>query len=329
MLARSAYYDDCGPAREVLKVDRLDIGEPGSGEVLVRLHASGVNPTDVKTRGGAPGRGKPFPRIVPHHDGAGVIERVGDNVPVDQVGRRVWVFSGQHERPFGTASEYITLPAEQAVPLPDTVSFDLGACLGIPALTAWNAVLADGPVAGRVVLVAGAAGAVGNLAVQIARFHGATVIGTVSSDAKASRATEAGAHHTVDYTAPDAAERILTLTYGRGVDLFVDVDTTANAVLLGRVMALGGRVASYGSGGLGAELPVRDLRQRCVSVRFLTIFRFGPSVLRPAAAGVNAMLEAGALDVRIGQTLPLDDISSAHELLESGRQDGRVLIGLS
>ena len=294
--------------------------------MLVRLSASGVKPTDAKVRGGAPGRRKPYPRIIPHHDGAGVIEDVGEGVPQERIGTRVWTFCAQAARPFGTAAQYVALPQALVAPLPDVVSFDVGAAIGIPCMTAFNAVLGDGPVAAKTVLVAGGAGAVGNYAVQIARLSGARVISTVSSSQKAGDAEAAGAHHVLNYRNGDVDRAILYLTDGRGVDLFVDVDTTANAGLIGRVIALGGRVASYGSGGLAADIPVRDLRQKCASLRFLTIHRFGPEVHGPMAAGINAMLERGALKHRIATPLPLARIADAHEMVEQGAAHGKVVL---
>lgn len=323
---RAAYYDETGPARSVFRIGDLPKPNPAAGEVLVRVHASGVNPTDTKVRGAAPGREKPFDRIVPHHDGAGVVEAVGEGVAADLVGRRVWIFCAQAGRPFGTAAEYVALPVGLTARLPDDTPFDIGAAIGVPCLTAWNAVLGDGPVAGKTVLVAGGAGAVGNYAVQVARLSGSHVIATVSSADKARDAEAAGAHATVDYRDTDAAKRILDLTGGKGVDHFVDVDTTTNAALAGKVMAMFGRIASYGSRANSAELPVRDFRQRCVSVRFLTIHRFSSSVLGPMAEGINAMLEIGALKHRIAARLPLDDIATAHELVEGGSTQGKVIV---
>ena len=323
---RAAYYDETGPARSVFRIGVLPTPSPGVGEVLVRLETSGVNPTDTKVRGAAPGREKPFDRIVPHHDGAGVIEAVGDGVERGLVGRRVWVFCAQAGRPFGTAAEHVALPVGLTARLPDGVSFEIGAALGVPVMTAWNAVLGDGPVPGKTVLVAGGAGSVGHYAVQIARLFGARVIATVSSQEKAKEAESAGAHATVNYRDADAARRILDLTNGRGVDLFVDVDTTTNASLAGQVTALFGRVTSYGSRGLSAELPVRDLRQRCVTVRFLTLHRFGPAVLGPIADGVNALLEIGGLKHRIAARFPLAEIGAAHEIVEGGSARGKVVV---
>ena len=327
--ARCAYYERCGPARDVLTLGELPVQPPGAGEVLVRLHFSGINPTDIKNRGGAPGRSIGFERVVPHHDGAGVVEAVGDDVPASLRGKPVWVFCAQHRRPFGTASQYITIDRRFVVPLPPGTSFEAGACVGIPAMTAWNAVLGSGPVNGRTVLVTGGAGAVGHYAVQIARRQGATVIATVSSKDKALDALQGGAHYAIDYRQPDAAEQILAVTGGRGVDLCVDVDTTANASLVSRVAALGGQISSYGSRDLAAELPVRDLRLRCVSIRFLTLYQFSAEVLQAIAAGVNAMLECKLLQHRIAQIFPLKDIAAAHEALESGTVRGKILLDVS
>jgi NADPH2:quinone reductase len=312
----------------VLVVGALPVRPPGPGEVLVRVHWSGVNPTDVKSRGGVPGRKMAFERVVPHHDAAGLVEGVGEGVAEELVGQRVWIFCGQHERPFGTASEYVTIDRRRVAPLPADVRMDVGACLGVPAMTAWNAVLGDGPVAGKIVLVAGGAGSVGHYAVQIARLHGARVLATVSSDQKGEEARRAGAHQVFDYTVPGVAEQILRATEGRGVDLFVDVNTTANAALAAAVVRLGGRIASYGSQDLTAVVPVRDLRQRCISVRFLTIHRFGPEILQPIAAGINALLETGRLQHRISHRFPLDRIADAHEVVESGTAIGKVLVDL-
>jgi NADPH2:quinone reductase len=195
--------------------------------------------------------------------------------------------------------------------------------------TAWNAVLGSGPINGRIVLVTGGAGAVGHYAVQIARRHGALVVATVSSPEKAKDALQGGAHYAINYREPDAAEQILASTEGRGIDLCVDVDTTSNAALVSRVMAMGGQIASYGSRTLTAEIPVRDLRLRCTSMRFLTLYHLNIDVLRSIAAGINAMLEADLLQHRIARTFPLQEIAAAHEAVESGAINGKVLLDVS
>src|SRR5512134_1354215 len=199
-MMRAAWYERTGAAREVLQIDDLPTPEPGDGEVRVRLATSGVNPSDVKTRAGLRSATLPFPRIIPHSDGAGVIEAVGAGVPSSRIGERVWIWNAAWKRASGTAAQYVVLPDAQAVRLPDAVPFDAGACLGIPALTALHAVRVDGGVTGKTVLVTGGAGAVGHYAIQMAILSGARrVFATVSSPDKAALAHKAGADLAVDY----------------------------------------------------------------------------------------------------------------------------------
>jgi len=229
---QAAFYEATGPAREVLHVGQIELPEPGPGGVRVRVVCSGVNPSDVKSRAGLRTKALPFPRIVPHSDGAGVVDAVGAGVQSPRVGERVWIWNAAWKRAWGTAAEYVVLPAAQAVHLPEAAGFDAGACLGIPALTAYHAAAVDGGVAGKSVLVAGGAGAVGHYAIQCARLLGARqVIATVSSDAKAKLALQAGADLAVDYKSPEAAARIREATRGAGVDRIIEVDIAANAAL--------------------------------------------------------------------------------------------------
>src|SRR5512145_1680418 len=245
----AAFYGRTGPAREVLSVGEIETPEAGPGEVRVKLAFSGVNPSDVKTRGGVRSRDLPFPRIVPHSDGAGVIDEVGAGVPPARVGERVWVWSAAWGRPSGTAAEYVVLPAAQAVPLPANTGFDAGACLGIPALTAYHAVHCNGGVAGKTVLVAGGAGGVGHYAVQFAKLGGARqVIATVSTEAKAALARAAGADVTLDYRSEDVGQRCLELTGGAGVDRVVELDLAANLKADLVAVRNGGEITVYGSG---------------------------------------------------------------------------------
>jgi NADPH2:quinone reductase len=221
----AAWYEAKGKAREVLRVGELPDPEPGPGEVRVRVFASGVNPTDTKARGGGGWRGSsemPFPRIVPHQDGAGVIDRVGSGVDPARAGERVWIYEAQWQRPFGTAAQLVTVPSANAVRLPAGVTFEEGASLGIPAMTAHECVAGGGPVAGKTVLVSGGAGAVGYFAVQIARLGGARVLATVSSAAQARLVSESGAHAVIDRKQEDVRARVLHETQGRGVDLIVE-----------------------------------------------------------------------------------------------------------
>src|SRR5712691_9777180 len=225
---RAAYYEANGPASKVLRVENMTTPEPGAGEVRVKLATSGVNPSDVKSREGRT-RKIAFPRVIPHSDGAGDIDMVGDGVPASRKGERVWIWNGQWKRPFGTCAEYIVLPSALASPLPASASYEVGACLGIPAMTAYHAVAVAQVGKGSKVLITGGAGAVGHYAIQFAKARGATVLATVSSEAKAALARQAGADHTIDYKREDVGERVAALT-GK-VDAVIEMDLAANAKL--------------------------------------------------------------------------------------------------
>ena len=246
---QAAFYETTGTAREVLQLGPLEMPQPGPGEVRVRIVCSGVNPSDVKSRAGLRNKTLPFPRIVPHSDGAGVIDAVGEGVTRGRPGDRVWVWNAAWKRAWGTAAEYVVLPAQQVVSLPESTPFDAGACLGIPALTAYHAAAVDGGVAGKTVLVAGGAGAVGHYAVQMARLLGARqVFATVSSPAKAELALQAGADLAIDYRTDDVAARVRAATDGLGVDRIIEVDIAANAALDLQLLKQGGDLVVYGSG---------------------------------------------------------------------------------
>lgn len=233
---RAAYYETNGAARDVLRVDEVETPRPGRGEVRVRLAVSGVNPSDVKSRAGLT-RKIAFARVIPHSDGAGEIDQVGEGVSPARVGERVWVWNGQWRRPFGTAAQSIVLPSEQAVALPANTGMDAGACLGIPAYTAYQAVVLTGIAEGSTVLVAAGAGAVGHYAIQFAKKRKATVITTVSSPAKGEIARRAGADHVVDYKREDVGERIMAVTGKRGVDAVIDGSRRQRAALAQRTRA--------------------------------------------------------------------------------------------
>src|SRR5689334_12241260 len=231
---RAAWYEKNGAAAEVLQVGEVETPQPGPGEVRIKLRTSGVNPSDVKNRAGTT-RKIAFPRVIPHSDGAGEIDAVGAGVDKARIGERVWTWNGQWKRPFGTAAEYIVLPENQAVKLPAAISLEAGACLGIPALTAWHAVDIAGTQKGTTLLIAGGAGAVAHYAIQFAKARGATVITTVSSPEKAKVARAAGADHTIDYKTENVGERVQALVKG-GVDAVIELDLTANAHLLPAVL---------------------------------------------------------------------------------------------
>jgi NADPH2:quinone reductase len=257
---QAAFYERTGAASAVLQLGEMPDSTPGPGEVRLRLRWSGVNPADVKARAGLRSTVLPFPRIVPHSDGAGIIDAVGPGVSHDRIGERVWTWNAAWGRPFGTAAQRVVLPEAQAVALPGVVSDEAGACLGIPALTALHACLVGGGVAGRNVLVAGGAGAVGHYAVQFARALGAQqVLATVSSPRKAELAAAAGADAVIDYRSDDVVERVREATRGAGVDRIIEVDVAANAALDVELLRSGGDCVVYGSGAARFELPFYPL----------------------------------------------------------------------
>jgi NADPH2:quinone reductase len=322
---KAAWYERTGPAREVLQVGNMPDPEPGPGEVRVRIEASGVNPSDWKTRSGS--RPMIGPRVIPHSDGAGVIDRVGAGVPQERLGERVWVWNGQWKRPFGTAAEFIAVPSEQAVLLPDSASFEAGACLGIPALTAHRAVTVDSSPAGQSLLVAGGAGAVGHYAIQIAKILGAgPVIATVSSSEKAEHACRAGADAVIDYRSEDVAERVQALTSGRGVDRVVEVDIAGNARLLPRVVARDGLCVVYGSNKPEASFEFGPMILSGAAVRFFIVYELPADARRQGVADITRWLEDGRLQHAIAAEFPLERIAEAHEAVEGGRLIGNVIV---
>jgi NADPH2:quinone reductase len=320
---KAAVYDRYGPAAEVLRVVDLGRPEPGPGEVRVKVHASGVNPTDYKSRSGATPR--PIDGFqIPHHDGAGVIDAVGPGVDHGRVGQRVWVWLAAAERRWGTAAQWSVVPERQAVPLPDGVSFELGASLGVPAMTAHYCLLADGPVTGQTVLVAGGAGAVGHFAIQLAVWAGAArVIATASGPAKAELAREAGAAHVVIYSEPDAVSQIRSAA--GHVDRVVEVALGANLQLDLAVSRPGTVVVTYAAEPADPALPVRACMAANVVLRFILLYGVSGPALDQAATDVTAALSAGALTELPVHSFGLDDIVAAHEAAEAGVV-GKVLI---
>jgi NADPH2:quinone reductase len=326
---RAAVYSRTGPAHEVLSLVDRPTPEPGPGEVRVRIAWSGVNPSDTKSRAGTRSPTLPFPEIIPHSDGAGVIDAVGEGVPAARIGERVWIWNAAWGRPQGTAADCVVLPTAQAVRLPDNVALDVGACLGIPALTACHAVLMAGGVAGQRVLVAGGAGAVGFYAVQMARLAGAAqVIATVSSDTKAAIARDAGAHEVVDYRRENLVERVAALTGGRGVDRVIEVDIAANAAADFAMLAPGGLAVVYGSGQPEASVPFVPGIMKNLQLAFFIVYLLPPDARRQAQAQLGQWLAQGALRHLIAERLPLARIADAHVLVESGRAVGNVVLSV-
>jgi NADPH2:quinone reductase len=328
---RAAWYERQGPAREVIVVGEMPDPRPGPGEVRIRLAASGINPGDVKKRGDAFGVGMPFPRVIPHSDGAGVIDEVGEGVTSARVGERAWCFGAQSYRPFGTAAGHTVVPASQAVRLPDGVSFEQGACLGIPGLTAHRAVHAAGPVRGRTLLVQGGAGAVGSCAVALARHAGAQVIATVRSERDGAAASRAGAHLVVRADGADEAELVerIQRVAPQGVHHVVEVAFHANVRADERVLAQGGSIATYATGEAAPTVPFWPLVFKNVSVHFLGSDDFPAAAKAAAAADLNEAMAAGWPGFEILRTLPLDSIAEAHELVEKPPRAGRVVLAWS
>ncbi|HEY9285526.1 MAG TPA: NADPH:quinone reductase [Pyrinomonadaceae bacterium] len=324
---RASFYERTGPAREVLTLGELPTPEPGPGEVRVRVAWSGVNPSDVKSRAGLRTKELPFPRVVPHSDGSGRVDRVGEGVDPARVGERVWVWNAAWGRADGTAAEYVALPAEQAVALPDGVELTAAACLGIPALTAYHAVTVDGGVEGKSVLVAGGAGAVGHYAVQLAKLKGARqVIATVSSAAKAELARAAGADLVVNYREEDIAARCREATGGGGIDRIIEVDFAANVGADLRALRHEGEVVVYGSGAPEIPVPFAPAILKNVRLRFFIVYNLTPEDRARAVADLTRLLEANALTHNIGARLPLERIAEAHDLVEHGRVTGNVVL---
>jgi NADPH2:quinone reductase len=339
---RSVVYTRTGDPSVLQLVDR-EPADPEPGEVRVRIVVSGVNPTDWKSRrGSGPGAELPFPEVTPNQDGAGVVDALGDGVQHLEVGDRVWVYLAGHQRPTGTAQEYTNLPASRVVRLPDGVGFDVGASLGVPAMTAHRALtvaedgpdrLAPGALEGRVVLVAGGAGAVGHAAIQLARWAGATVVTTVSSPAKAALASAAGAQHVVNYREQDAAAAIRQLAPD-GVDLVVEVALGANAGLDVKVVKPRASVAGYADDGGGeVTLAVRDNMVLNTRYQFILLYTVGEEALQAAAEDVTRAVAAGALPVGEDAGLPLHrfplaETAAAHQAVQ-GAVVGKVLIDVA
>lgn len=324
---RAIWYEEFGTARDVLTTGDLDTPTPEAGEVLVRVAYSGINPVDVKRRAGGRGAGMDD-KVVPHFDGAGVIEAVGGDVDINRVGQRVWLFEAQWQRAGGTAADYTCVPADRAVPLPDSTGFDEGACLGIPALTAHRCVFGDGSVEGKTVLVTGGAGAVGNYAVQFARLGGANVITTVSSDAKGDLAARAGADHVINYRGENVAEAVDRITGGTGVDRIVEVAFGVNLETSIAVLKNNGVIATYASDAIQEpQVPFYQMLYKNIVVRHELVFIMPEDAKQQAANDISGWLADGKLTHVIDRAFLLEDAAQAHEAVEAG-PNGKILINV-
>ena len=323
----AAWYDRQGPASEVLQLGELKAPQPAPGEVRVRITRSGINPGDTKKRSGWQGTPMAFPRIIPHSDGAGVIDAVGDGVDTGRIGQRAWVYGAQSYRPFGTAGQLTCVPERQAVPLPDGVSDELASCLGIPGITAHRAVFSDGPVAGKTVLVHGVLGSVSSLAAQLARWGGATVIGTVVHSSDLEKVDASAVSYPIALDDSDAASAIRAHA-SNGVDRIVEVDFSDNADLDAAVVANDAVIAAYASRAERPELPFWPLLFANVTLRLLGSDDFPPEAKRQAGADLTTAANTGALTIPIGAAYPLTEVAAAHEHVDRGPRNGRILLAI-
>lgn len=326
---RAAWFDSFGSAKDVLQVSELETPVAGPGEVLVRLATSGVNPSDVKKRAGS------FPNllddgfVIPNSDGAGIIEAVGDGVDTGRIGERVWIYQAQYGRRFGTAAEYVAIDTRRAPKLSDAASFEVGACLGIPVMTAHRCVFADGNVAGQTILVTGGAGRVGHYAVQWASRAGATVIATASNDEDRESCLSAGAHHVVNHRSDDVVAQILAVTHGELINRIVDVEFGGNLPTSVEVLRIGGTIATYASTNVPEPtLPFFQMMYKDITIRCVIVYAMPESAKDHAIADIDTALSANALQHRIAHTLPLDQVVRSNELVEQGNIRGAVVLSI-
>ncbi len=323
---KAVWYERPGAAHEVLQVGEQPTPRAGPGEVLVRLHASGVNPADCNRRAGR-GHVMEFPLVIPNSDGAGVVQAVGAGVDAAWIGRRIWLYNGQRGRALGTAAQFIALDAGLVSPLPDDIRFEEGACLGIPCMTAYRCVFMDGPVNGQTVLVQGGAGAVGHFAVQLAAWGGARVLATVSGEAKAAHARAGGAHATIDRAREDVVARVRELTEGRGVDRVIEVDFAANIEADVRMLRDNGMIATYASPGVTeARVPIRELMRRNLSVHAVLLPGTPLASRQQAQRGIGEWLATGRRLLTVSQVFDLDRTVDAHLAVEAGTKLGTVVV---
>jgi NADPH:quinone reductase len=322
---RAAWYEKQGPAREVLVVGQMPDPAPGAGEVRIRIAASGINPGDIKKRQDWAGFGMAYPRIIPHSDGAGHIDQVGEDVSKELLGRPVWCFGAQSYRPFGTAAEFTVIPAQQAVPLLANVSMDQGACLGIPGITAHRAVHVAGPVDKRTVLVQGAGGSVGLCAVQFAHYAGARVIGSVRSSSEEEVARLAGADDVLYNNAQDFLARAKALAPD-GIDHIIEVAFAANIEADVELLRMGGSISTYATNNATPTIPFWQMVFKNIRLFFLGSDDFPLEAKLDAARDINAALEAGWSGFEIADRIPLAEIARAHELVEHPTRPGRIVL---
>lgn len=325
----AGWYERCGPADDVITIGEAPNPAPGPGEVLVRLKASGINPSDYKRRGNTKAPME-YPRVIPHSDGAGIVSAVGAGVSRFRAGDRVWVYHAQWGRPNGTAAEFVALPEALIQPLPDNVSFEQGACLGIPSMTGFRCAMGGGSVAGKTVYVPAAAGRVGAYAIQFAKLGGARVIASASGSAKLEGARSLGADVAIDRNDPDLARKLLDETGGRGVDRIVEIDLPGNIAFDESVLADGGSIATYGSSPKPqAVLTLSPRRARNFELQVVFIYTLAPSLAEATCDGIIAAAQSGKLIHRIAGVVPLTELARAHREAESQTGSGHMIVSIA
>jgi NADPH:quinone reductase-like Zn-dependent oxidoreductase len=324
---RACWFEAFGAAQEVLQQGDWPTPEPGPGEVLVQLHSTGVNPSDVKKRDGA------FPDlleagpVIPHSDGAGMITAVGEGVSPSRVGERVFVYQAQYGRQLGTAAEYVALDSARAPTLPENASFEVGACVGIPIMTAHRCVFADGSVADQLILVTGGAGRVGHYAIQWAHRAGARVIATASNEQDAEACREAGAEAVINHREPEWGKAVLDQTGGQKVDRVIDVEFGANLPELLHCVRIGATIATYSSTVVPEPaLPFKTMMFMDLTIRMVIVYAMPEEAKAQAVADTQAALIEGGLQHRIAETLPFDQMAKAHDIIEAGGVRGCVVV---
>ena len=324
---RAAWFEIFGSAADVLILGRQPKPVPADGEVLVRLASSGVNPSDVKKRMGSASDLLDGGLVIPHSDGAGVIEATGQGVSLDRVGERVWVYEAQYGRRLGSAAEYVALDSRRAVTLPGNTGFEVGACIGIPLMTAHRCVFADGPVDGQTLVVTGGAGRVGYYAVQWASQAGATVIATTSNDEDADACSAAGAAQVVNHRSATFAEDILAANGGERIDRAIDLEFGANLATWVAVMKTSGNIATYGSAAIPEpKIPFFQMMYLDLNIRFVIVYAMPEAAKQHAIADIAAALAKERLTHRIAANMPLDEITTANEMIEQGSVRGAVVL---
>ena len=327
---KAAWFESFGPAADTLIIGEQPKPEPGHGEVLVKLATTGVNPSDVKKRAGA------FPNlldgglVIPHSDGAGVIEAVGEGVDAARIGERVFVYQAQYGRRLGTAAEYVALEAARAPRLPDNASFEVGACIGIPIMTAHRCVFADGPVAGQTVVVTGGAGRVGYYAIQWAKWAGATVITTASNADDEASCRALGADHVVNHRQDNWGDAVLACTGGDKAHRVVEVEFGANLPEVLKFMATSGTIATYSSTVVKEpQLPFIQMMFLDLTLRMVIVYAMPEAAKAQAIADTCELLEQGKLQHRIAHSLPFSEMVKSHELIEQGGFGGCVVVNIA